>query len=56
MTKNVPKAGGHRKPGAAARHAPDGSTHTTACPTCKGKGTVATDDAPTLRKMLLKRV
>lgn len=53
---NTPKRGGHRKPHAAMRHAPEGYEHTTKCPTCKGSGTVAASEAPSLRKLLLKRV
>lgn len=52
----TPQRGGHRKPNAAARHAPDGYEHTVDCPTCKGKGTVKKSQVAPLRALLLKKV
>lgn len=52
---NVPKAGGHRKAGAAVRHAPAGYEHQTKCPTCHGTGTVSKDEASSLRSMMVKK-
>lgn len=52
---NTPKAGGHRKPSSAARHAPDGYAHMKDCPACKGTGKVEADDASSLRAMLVKK-
>ena len=54
MSKNMPKAGGHRKPNAAARQAPEGyegMTHK--CPTC---GQVVKGDASSAKSMALRRV
>jgi DnaJ-class molecular chaperone len=53
--KNVPKRGGHTKPGAAARQTPTGYEHEDACPTCKGTGKVAKDQPVTVRDLALAR-
>lgn len=52
---NTPKAGGHRKPSAAARHAPEGYEHMKDCPACKGTGKVRGEQHTDLRAMLIKR-
>lgn len=55
MKTSVPKAGGHRKPAAAQRHAPEGYEHMKQCPACKGTGTVPSDEASSLRSMMVRK-
>lgn len=38
---NTPRAGGHRKPGSAAKQPPSGYDHLETCPTCNGSGKVS---------------
>ena len=50
---NVPKHGGHKKPGPAAKVTPEGYDHMKTCPMCQGKGTV---EAGTIKELALRRV